>query len=645
VKVSRPLRIVLAALVALVLALAAAESAGWPFLKQPLQRWLSGAAAVPVQFDGRFRAHLLWHPHLDVEHLVIGAAKGFAVPHLLDARQARLGWRWSDVWHWRHGAPLRVDSLVVDALDARLVRDADGRASWQLGAPHTQRAAGTPLALPQFGRLNLKRGSVQVDDAISATRLQIEIGNTTAEHTQLSARGTYRKLVAHGHIDADGPLPLLGGDDPKARVHVTAQADIGNARIEFDGRAASLLGDRLLDGKLFVRGSSLAAVGAPFHVTLPNTAPFELRGQLTHGVALWALRADSASIGKSQLAGQFVYDPRPTPPLLLGSLTGPRLALADLGPAVGKPVAKPAASAAAAPGHVIPDKRFDLPSLRAMDADVDVAIDVLDFGSQALQPMEQLRTQVHLAAGVLSLNALQARVAGGLLTGSSRLDGTGNPAKWWADLRVKGLDIDQWLRRLHPRDDKKGNVQAYLTGSLDGATQVTGEGRSTAEILGTLDGKAQLALRDGTLSHLVTEAAGLDLAQALGVMIKGDDALPLRCAYTDLALDNGVATLHNAVIDNKDSTIRITGRASLRDESLALVATVYPKDFSIFSLRSPVLVQGTFAQPAVHLKASGIGARVLAAAGLSALLPPAALLAFVDVGKQAKGDACAQAPR
>jgi hypothetical protein len=43
----------------------------------------------------------------------------------------------------------------------------------------------------------------------------------------------------------------------------------------------------------------------------------------------------------------------------------------------------------------------------------------------------------------------------------------------------------------------------------------------------------QAWVRDGTISHVVVEAAGIDVAQALGVMIIGDDRLRMtapRCA-------------------------------------------------------------------------------------------------------------------
>jgi AsmA family protein len=151
----------------------------------------------------------------------------------------------------------------------------------------------------------------------------------------------------------------------------------------------------------------------------------------------------------------------------------------------------------------------------------------------------------------------------------------------------------------------------------------------------------QLNLRDGTLSHLATEALGLDVAQALGVLIKGDDALPLHCARFDLISRAGVVKPTLAVIDSRDSTTHITGEASLRDESLALRVVTKPKDWSPLSLRTPVTVTGSLGQPKIGIEAKGLVGRVLGAVALGAVAgPAAALLPLIEQGSTNPVDPC-----
>jgi uncharacterized protein involved in outer membrane biogenesis len=243
-----------------------------------------------------------------------------------------------------------------------------------------------------------------------------------------------------------------------------------------------------------------------------------------------------------------------------------------------------------------------------MDADVQVAIDALDLNT-ALAPLRSLRAQVELQGGVLQLKALEMAVAGGRISGSTQLDGRGQPARWAARLRFSGVDVAGWIRAVNKSAGASAKVpnastlrqqratahvggdqpvRAYLTGELTGDLDVKGQGRSTAQILASLDGSAQFRLRDGTVSHLLTELAGLDIAQSLGVLVRGDRPLPLRCARFDLAMQQGVVRPRLAVIDNSDSTVRITGQVDLRDETLALRAHVEPKDF-LAGLRTPII--------------------------------------------------------
>ena len=159
-----------------------------------------------------------------------------------------------------------------------------------------------------------------------------------------------------------------------------------------------------------------------------------------------------------------------------------------------------------------------------------------------------------------------------------------------------------------------------------------GEGRSTAEILGTLKGQLRTELRDGAISHLVVELAGLDIAEGLGLFLLGDKVLPVRCAVADLAAADGVFRPRVMVIDTTDSAIWIDGSLSLAKETLDLKAVVTPKDFSPLTLRTPLLVRGTFADPVVSIEKGPLG-RKLATSFLLALVNPlAALLPLIDRG-------------
>ncbi|MEO5844303.1 MAG: AsmA family protein, partial [Caldimonas sp.] len=451
---------------------------------------------------------------------------------------------------------------------------------------------------------------------------------------RLNAVGQYKQLPIRIDLGTAGVLGFFGeGAEAKAQP-LSLRALIGRAQINFDGTTLDPLRFSGLRGRFKLAGPSLAVVGDALGITLPTTPPFDTHGTLVKDGGLWKAVFEAASIGSSRLNGAFTYDKRPKVPLLAGRLGGSRLLLADLGPTIGAPPpgSGEAKSAAASGGRVIPDKKFDLPSLRAMNANIVIDIGTFDSGTEILEPLRPARAHLLLADGVLTIADFVGVTAQGRLAGYLQLDGRGKEALWTADMRLIGVNLAQWLRI-----KRKGDGPPYLTGKLDALVKVKGSGRSAAEILASLDGDLRMHMRDATVSHLLVEAAGIDIAQAIGMMVKGDAALPIQCNVVDLDIVKGIARPKVFVVNTSDSTIWIDGTVSLRDEGLDLRLVVSPKDFSPLTLRTPVRVKGTLGKPAISLELGKLAGKAGAAALLALLNPLAAIIPFIDPG--AKGEA------
>ena len=676
----RALWFVLAIAAVAIALLAAAEASGWPFLRGPLERNLQRLTAVTAQVDGDFRVQLLWNPGLTAERLTIGPADGVTAPHLLQADAVTLRWRWADLWRFRQGDALRIQSLTARHIDAHLLRLADGRATWHLGLPRHPTSSTAPAVRPDpvIDHLQLDSGRLVLNDAtlqlqlLAMLQTQQAASDNTAAGLTVTADGHYRGGAVKVRASAAGSLPMLASSftgaaatAPMAGLSVDAQ--IARAHLVFVGEAAALLSASRLKGDLHLSGPSLAAVGQPVGMVLPATPPFDLHGRIAHDGTVWSLVASRATIGSSALGGAFSYDTAVVPARLSGRLTGTRLALKDLGPAIGTDQRPQRA------GRVLPDAPLDLPRLSAMDANVLIDINQLDLGTTALAPLLQVRTHLRLQHGVLQLDDLTAVAAGGKVNGSTRLDTRPAQPQWTASLAFVGFDVAGWVRGVRKTDAAvpttaasaasaaatapapravlqrerqkalkapQAPAQSYLTGLLDAQFKLSGQGRSVAEILATLQGGTRVVVRDGTVSHLLTEAAGLDVAEALGVAIRGDRSLPLRCARVDAQVQRGVWVPGFAVIDNDDTTFRLSGQIDLRDETLALRLVAAPKDFSPLTLRSPITIGGTLSKPAVSIDARRLGVRAIAALALAAVAPVAALIPFLDSGHAPASDPC-----
>ena len=680
--------LVIGFLVGLVFAVAICEALGWPFLVGPLERTATKVLDRQVSFgsnssDPVARIGLLGSVRVSAPTIEIASPKWSDAPYMLRARDARLKLGYLDLWRGWRGAPLNVAELEAADLDAHLERNADGQASWQLGQPADKRqpdAEAKPPALPTFDSLRVDTGRATYRDAVTPAKIDasfalrdssrpgpaspgaatpapasrtsesggvsVKAGGAAGDTDpaklpqatlapgetglKLNAVGNYQKLAVQVDLRTSGALSLLADGKTAPAQPVALRASVGSANLTFDGSTTDPLHLAALSGKFSLAGPSLAAVAGPLGLTVPETPEFDTHGSVSKDGAVWSAHVDEARIGSSQLNGDFKYDPRPDVPLLSGELMGKRLLLADLGPAIGAPprgAGEPVTTKGS--GKVLPDKQFDLPSLRAMDADVKVDIARFDTGTDVLASLRPMRAHLLLKGGVLNVAGIEASTAKGRLTGDIKLDGREKSAKWKADLGLRGVDLAQWLRI-----DRDKDAPPYLSGKLDAKVDVAGAGRSTAEILGSLGGTVRAHMRNATISHLAIEAAGLDIAQALGVAIEGDTPLAIQCNVIDLEVKRGLVKPRLLVLNTEDSTLWIDGIISLKTESMGLKVIVAPKDFSPLSLRSPIEISGTLSHPSVSIEASKLAAKAGAAALLALVQPLAAVIPFIDTGSE-----------
>ena len=635
-----------AVLLGLVGAIGVGEWMGWPFLAGPLERALSQRLERSVRLDtapgaNGFRIRFVGGVRLTTPALEIGAPAWSKAPHQLLASDVSLSLRYVDLWRAYLGQPLRIDRLQAATLDSHIERLADGRASWQIGP---QNGPATPP--PTIGSLRVSDGKVRLRDELLETALEAKLSLLDAAAApssasaadggarsalRVSARGTYRRLpltieLVSADAAASTPIPL------------TVSVTVGRTSFAFEGRATDALHLDGLAGRFKLKGPSLAAVGDPLGVTLPTTSAFRSEGVVVKQGDTWKVTVEDATVGASHLNGAFVFEAGRAVPLLSGRLGGSRLGLIDLGPVVGttpvegvaaaKTAGKAAGKAAGnVAGKVLPSRPFDLAALRAMDANVVIDIAEVDLDTSYLDPLRPLHAHLQLTGGVLSLRDLAVRMGGGEAKGELTLDGRGDEALWNMDLRWAGVRLERWINQV-----RAAGAPPYVAGRLNGRAVLRGQGRSTAGILASLKGTLQTDLRDGSVSNLVLELGGLDVAEALGFVFSGDAAIPVQCARADLVAEGGVLRPRLFVIDTVDSAVSVEGSLSLVTEALDLRAVVVPKDFSPLTLRAPLRVKGSLGNPAVSVETGPLAVKLAASVLLALVNPFAALLPLIDPG-------------
>ena len=421
---------------------------------------------------------------------------------------------------------------------------------------------------------------------------------------------------------AKGTFRTQRADHPDVTMDVALQ--VGDTHATAKGIMRDPAQMKSMDMQLTLAGASLAEIYKIVGVPLPPTPAYRISGRLVQSGELWEFRQFAGAVGDSDLSGTFVVDRGRSPQFMKANLTSNRLDLADLSGFIGAEKTAPGKVATPNTSRVLPDTPYNLEKLKAADADIQFK------GKRVVTeklPIDDMSAHLIVKGGVLRLAPLNFGAAGGKLVSDITLDGSRSLIAAKADIRVQSLQLAQLMPKL--------KIAKASVGEMDGRVRLTARGNSVAAMLGSANGDTSLVMGEGEVSDLILRLANLDLANTLLVLMRGDKNIPIRCVVADLAWENGVVQPRQFIFDTAHTTLVGEGRANFADETLNLRLVAKPKGKSLVSLRGPINVGGTFADPSVMPDIGRLTARGAAAVALSVVATPlAAVVPFIQLGGQ-----------
>jgi uncharacterized protein involved in outer membrane biogenesis len=600
----------------------------WNALKEPIERRVAARTGQTLTIGGDLRVTIARRLWITAEDVRLAAAPGAEAPERFAARRVTAALSWPALLIGR--LDLHQLILVQPRLTVERRADADGEPDFDTLLDGRVR----------IRRLLIDEGTVDFTDAASRTAVKLRLaaaGTDAADDLQLAAAGTYRGAPFTASASGPTALALASGEPYPFVADVRAGATAARLRGTFAGVTAGAA----LDLALEVSGDDLAHLGELAGFRLAATPPYRLGGRLRRAGPDWRLEELAGKVGESDIAGRAEFSAREHSSVRL-DLVSERLDFDDLGPLIGAPprtvgeTASPEqrreAARLQASGRTLPDKPLATGRWRNLDVEATLV------GKRVLHPptlpIEALEAKLRIADGVLTLEPLQLKLAGGTAVATIRVDARATPMRGTADVEFRALRLGE----LFP------TVQAMkkARGVAHGRAKLAGTGDSVKALLGSADGRLSLALDRGTISNLVLEVIGLDAAEALLIFAtRGDREIPLHCAVADLGFEKGIATTNVLVLDTPDTIVVGAGVVDLRNEALDLTLYPRPKDKSVFAARSPLHVRGPLRNPRVQPDATSLAARGLGAAALALVNPLLALLPFIETGPGKDSD-CAR---
>jgi len=635
--------VLLAALLALLVAFFP-----WDVLREPLNRYVSERTGRHFEITRRLDVKLGSTTRILADGIEFANPEWAKDTHLVRAEGGEIHVELLPLFR-RHIVLPRVE-LRQPQLGLQV--EPDGRRSWALG-----RDSADPRNIPDIGALVIDKGNahfiasehgadIHIDFAIDGP-LAPSATLASAMPLSFSAKGTWEKEPFTAKGRTGNVLYLSEPLQNPFPMEIDAAA--GATRLRAHGSIASL---STLDGANAVfdlQGRNLADLYKLVGVVLPASPRYALRGQVAKKGEVWQLRDIKGMLGNSDLSGELAYDRAQKVPHLVGKLQSNLLDFEDLAPLVGLPeqprsaasTLRPAVAAAEAqPGQrtakkprdpkrkVLPTTPLDLARLKAMNSEVRYTAAKVTNAKHF--PLDRVSTGVNLKDGVLKLDPLNLGIAGGTVAGRLHIDSHSNPAVVEVHLNAKSLELSKMFRDVQLTKSSFGRVH--------GDVDLKGRGNTTAQMLATASGNFALLMGQGQISNLLLEVVGLDGAEIIKFLFRGDQNVRLRCAASAFDVKNGLMTSRALVLDSDDTVVYGDGSINLATEAMDLYFRPYPKDTSILSLRSPLKIAGTLGAPQTGPDKGALAGRAVAALALGAINPLLALAATVETGPGENAD-------
>jgi uncharacterized protein involved in outer membrane biogenesis len=458
----------------------------------------------------------------------------------------------------------------------------------------------------------------------------------------LDFTATYNKhpLIAKGLV---GPVyDLL---DPEKPWSLELAVNTVGTKLELAGHIKNVLkgSGMALDFKLVSRDVSKTAAAAG--IRLPFKTGARVAGHLSGGLeSEFKISRMKFKTGRNKLHGFVLAKLNGGKPYFNATLTSERL---DLRPADRTKTAKSKPASSPSTRKFFPDRPFPTGFLKNFDADVGLRIKQCLLTRTA---MRNLRLNLSLKNGRLTLKPIAATIGSGKLRANVAIREVKKKLVGTATLRIDNMDAGRMLKELDISDAFKGK--------FDVRVDLSGRGRSVADIMTGLNGYVSVIMGRGSFNNRLVRELGGDLSagfyQLLSVGGKQGKLTKISCFVTRFDIVDGFADARVLVLNT--TAVRVVGKGTvnLKTEKLDISLKPIPQiglgtdvigkiSLSLGNLAKSFKLGGTLADPELAIDPKHAAITIGKAIGGFALFGPFGLAALLVDGDSGKKNLCTTA--
>ena len=558
----RKILIALGALVVLVVAVALIV----PFLI-PADAYVARVAAAVKQATGRdlkiagkVSFHLLPSIALRADDVTLSNAPGSSAADFATIKTLDVGVKLMPLLSHK----LEIDHLTLDQPVINLEVNKAGQNNWSFqpetsvkapaDKPESKADVTKQLQSLSLGAVKISGGTVSYFDAAKNKREQLTKLDANfslpsiAEKMTLSANGDWNGKTIAVDLTIKNPRDLLQGKGSALSAKI--KSDL--MTLALDAEAKSATG---FSGTIDLSSPSLrqlaAWAGSPV-APGPGLGALDLKSAVTLEGKTLALSNFALALDALKITGAVAVDAGGAKPQIKGSLDlgavdlNPYLAPANAGNG-NVSTAPPAAPTTAGTGWS--EAPIDASALKLVDANLALSLTSLKFHTIEIGKSEVV---LALAGARANIAFKQLSLYGGNGTGTLALDGANPGIGFQSNLALGNVAVQPLLMAAMGVDRFTG------TGNLNLA--LTGAGRSQAQLMATLGGKAGMKIANGTIK-------GIDLVAIEHKPLKGlaESSSTAETPFTALtgsfAITSGVASNQDLVLASP--ALGLTGKGTI----------------------------------------------------------------------------------
>lgn len=437
--------------------------------------------------------------------------------------------------------------------------------------------------------------TTSIGDLLNVEKIDLKVDGTIES---LSALSSY----AQTELPQTDPIKInatLKGDNMKD-LDYALHADTGGANVDISGILASLAVPDQLEADVSIKAASLSNLNRLAQSELPDEGPLDVSAKLKLEKKSLTVSDLKLALNKQAATGKLALilpEKETLPTVINGNLDISFLDLNVLLPEVEDPLEDETAAGDTEPATAALPESTDAEPEAESDRlfssepflyeqlhryEIDFVVNAREILIRKTD-LKDVQVKVNLKDGLFSADPIEGAVGAGKINGVVTLDARSETPKMDVDIGI--LDVPM----------------PNLGGSLDFDTDLTGSGKSVAELMGGLNGQMLLVMRDGKLEGRLVKKFGSGLLS----FSEDKDYTELECAILRVDIKDGMADFNKKLAAQlTEVTWRGGGEINLKTEELDAGITAKPRKgipISTGSLAGLVHIGGTLKNPKVQL--------------------------------------------